>query len=138
MKRFKTVLQFLATGTLTMLLSACYGAVEMIMPMYGVPYSRRTILLRTVDSATKAPVQAISVSYRYLPAGTWQSFGSGATDRYGEASQALYLDSTDEIAIRVVDVDGPLNGGTYAEQSVVVDVDTATATEVLQLTRTGN
>lgn len=124
MKKVGLILKLLATGTLTMLLTACYGAIQV---MYGVPYSRRSGLIR-VQRADTTPIPGIKVMYTtdpdasyMLDSPSWQPMGVGQTDSEGALQYTEYLDDYELLWAKLEDIDGEEHGGQFATQVIAVD-----------------
>lgn len=118
-RRLSLLFKLLATGSLSMLLSACYGVV---VAMYGVPY-RLTGGVR-VQTADKLPLPEIKVSYRQWPVSSPEPTGWTAlqpTDQNGLSGYYLDPDLGENLRLRLEDADGPANGGNFLPQEVLVD-----------------
>jgi hypothetical protein len=113
------ILKLLATRSLSMLLSACYGSIQ---AMYGVFATlRRGIHVRKADST---PLPQIKVSYTATEAGLPESndwYDLGRTDARGTLAYRVVADPPDSLKVRLVDDDGPAKGGAFMEKTLVVD-----------------
>ena len=127
MKKIGLFLKLLATGTLTMLLAACYGTIQV---MYGVPYSQRSGIIKVQSSDTPpSPIPDIKVTFystvlaaNQLPdSSTWQFLREGYTADAGSLQYTEYLDDHEMLLAKLEDVDGDVNGGPYATQVITVD-----------------
>ncbi len=125
MKKIGLFLKLLATGTLTMLLAACYGTIQV---MYGVPYSQRSGVIK-VKRTDNTPIPGIKVMYTTDPDATYildspswrQPMGEIHTDAEGSLQYIEYLDDYELLWAKLEDVDGEDNGGHYATQVITVD-----------------
>jgi hypothetical protein len=112
-------LKVLATGTFSLFLAACYGVMT---AMYGVPARYGTI--RVKDSATKAPIPGIRVSFKSWASSQaetiaqWEPYpvlsdGGGEIDyEYGYVDATLYA--------KLEDIDEAANGS-YAPRIATID-----------------
>jgi len=128
MKRISWFFKFLATGTFTMLLAACYGTIQV---MYGVPYSMRG-LVKTRKIGTDIPVQGIKVSYQIRQgavsdSGDWSEID--VTDGEGALAYDIIAEPDDVLFIKLEDMDGELNEGNFEATTITVDE----AVEVVEL-----
>jgi putative lipoprotein (rSAM/lipoprotein system) len=124
MKKVGLILKLLATGTLTMMLAACYGTIQ---AMYGVPYSRRSGVIKVQRNDT-TPIPGIKVMYTTDPNASstsgnpgWQPLGHGYTTPDGILQYSEYLDYHEQMYAMLVDVDGVENGGPYTTLVITVD-----------------
>lgn len=104
MKRLSKILRILVTGSLTMLLQACYGVVASMEPIYF-------IRLKAVDTNGEA-IPELKISYQNNTyTNDWEVLGS--TDESGEIGidEQTYLDSNTNLKIE--DVDGVENLGDF-------------------------
>ena len=120
-KKLALVLKIFATGSLSLLLSACYGVVQV---MYGVPMGLRGIV--KVKSSENVALPGIKVSYKVLTTGqpdplNWNQLG--LTDSLGSLDYALYDFQGPEYSLKLLveDVDGVENLGEFSPTTLVVD-----------------
>ncbi|MBN2625359.1 MAG: hypothetical protein JXA95_01735 [Spirochaetales bacterium] len=101
MKRISLWLKFLATGSFTLLLSACYGV---IMTLEKVHRSGSFVI---TDSNTGNPIEGIKVTYD-------GSYSSDYSNNSGIVNYNIdiesYSSSLEPITIYLSDVDGIANG----------------------------
>ncbi len=111
MKRtIKNVLKLLATGTLSLLIAACYG-VRMMWQ------TKKVVAL----SPQETGIEGLSVTLRM----SGQPDSVELTDSQGSVdfiSQESFAGAT----VDIKDVDGPDNGGSFKETSVVLDASPET------------
>lgn len=106
MSAWTRALKFLATGTISLLLTSCYGTVQ---AMYGVPITFREAKVTTITASGK-PIQGLVVKY--------DSGGLSDTLATSEAGEAKFtIDSSATTTITVSDVDGPAHEGEFADNS---------------------
>jgi len=120
MKYLSRILKFVATGSLTILLSACYGVVQ---AMYGVPINDMRGVIRAKKSDA-TPIPGIKVSWRSgFPAQgdgvPWSDLG--LTDPQGAIGYDVIVPLNAAMVARMQDVDGAANGGDFLEAVVPVD-----------------
>jgi hypothetical protein len=113
-------LKFLATGTFTMMLAACYGTIQV---MYGVPYALRG-MVKARKAGTDIPVAGIKVSYLLFQgaapeSGDWSEID--LTDEEGTLAYVIQAEPDDGLLIKLEDLDGELNEGSFAETILTVD-----------------
>lgn len=123
-------LKLLATGSLTMLLSACYGTIAV---MYGVPVTDLRGSVKTVRRTDGLPLPGIEISYTHgdpadLSTENWMPLGK--TDVTGSLDYFLTNEIWGNFSVKAEDTDGEGNGGDFQLQvREVVDE----AVEVLEL-----
>jgi len=110
-------LKLLATGTFTLLVACCYGV------MYGIPGSLRS---GTVRARTQSgdPVPGLSVRFLTGYAGyadSWYESRTGTTDAAGACAYDVMVMDGESLKASLSDVDGPANGGTFADEELIVD-----------------
>lgn len=126
MKKAALFFRILATGTISVLFTACYGTIQ---AMYGVPSSIGGII-RTVKR-DNTPVPGIKVSYKITYSSgtvpdTWNNLGqTGAT---GQLEYEVACDPEDTLSLKVEDLDGQENGGDFVSQILIVDESSETVT----------
>jgi hypothetical protein len=127
MKKIGLFMKLLATGTLTMLLAACYGTIQV---MYGVPYSQRSGIIKVQNSDTPpSPIPDIKVTFystvldaNQLPdSSTWQFLREGPPAHAGSLLYTEYLDDHELLLAKLEDIDDELNGGPYATQVIILE-----------------
>lgn len=104
MSALTRVLKFIATGSVSLLLTACYGTIHV---MYGVPIRMRDVAVRTV-TASRQPIPELRVVL----------YGQGFHDEGTTNQQGEVLFSTDAqppLSVQVQDLDGDDNLGAFAE-----------------------
>lgn len=105
MSTLSRVLKLIATGTVSLLLTSCYGTVQ---AMYGVPFRLREVTIKTQTADTPArPIPGLRVSL----SGTG-SFMEAQTDLHGEA--VFSADPDLDLTISVEDTDGSANLGEFS------------------------
>lgn len=130
MRSFSLWLKVLATGSLTMLLSACYGTIAV---MYGVPLTDLRGSVKTVRKTDGLPLPGIEISYTKgdptdLSTENWKPLGK--TDPTGTLDYLLTTEYWGQFSVKAEDTDGADNGGDFQTQvREVVDE----AVEVLEL-----
>jgi hypothetical protein len=137
MKKVSLILKLLATGTLTTLLAACYGTIQV---MYGVPYGQRSGTIRVQregDGDEPIPIPGIKVTYTTYPdysqpEAYWSELGTGYTDGTGMLGYSVYLDDHETLTVRLEDVDEGENGGLFDTQEINVDESVETVTMTLK------
>ncbi len=108
MKRLSKILRILATGSLTMLLQACYGVV-MRMDDFD------TTFLKAIDTNGEE-IPELRISYQNKTyTSNWEVYGS--TDEFGEIGieNQIYLDSNTNLKIE--DIDGEKNHGDFVTKT---------------------
>lgn len=133
MRRLSLWLKVLATGSLTMLLSACYGTITTLAVMYGAPVTDVRGSVKTVRKGDKGPLPGIEISYTQgdptdFGAENWKPLGS--TDETGMLDYELTNEGWGNFSVKAEDTDGPANGGEF-ETLVVEAVDEAV--EILEM-----
>ncbi len=111
MVRWNRLLKFLATGTVSLLLTSCYGTVQ---PMYGVPLGVRETAVKVTNSAG-APISGLVVTA--LSPGGFTDAGVTGTD--GEA--IVLVEGPGPASIGIHDPDGGDNGGSFDPASFESD-----------------
>jgi hypothetical protein len=111
MKNLRKILKILATGTCSLVLAACYGMVYTMQELTGS--------IRTVRADDGAAVPGLEVE---LHNGA-EVLTVGTTDAQGRFSYSITAPDSAEVYATVTDVDGPANGGTFAEKTVPVSDD---------------
>jgi hypothetical protein len=116
MKILRYFLAFLAVGTTSLLLAACYG----------VPVNLKYIQARARDKAKDLPIEGLRLELIRSDGSVVQQTWTNA-----EGRSIVNLDTTllkdpesAPLAIRTVDEDGAQNGGPYAEKKVAIDAST--------------
>jgi hypothetical protein len=124
MKRVGLIFKLLATGTLTMMLAACYGT---IMTLHNGLYGRRSGVIKVLNPESM-PIPGIKISYTTSleannpPDSTsWQPLGDGYTDPDGALRYTKYLDAYEILLVMLEDVDAEQNGGPYATLIIPVE-----------------
>jgi hypothetical protein len=132
-RRISIALKLLATGTFSLLLTACYGTVAM---MYGVPAALRSGVIKVItkgSGANPVAVPGIKISlmgaYAELPSAddpNWLPIDA-ISDQTGSLAFSTYMDYHRYYA-KLEDANDPLldNGADYATTIVVVDEDPET------------
>ncbi len=109
-----TALKFLATGTVSLFMAACYG----------VMYSVRHLTVRDPDSN---PIPGLNVTE--LERGI-QHYDPVQTDAQGEVMLFVDWEGEDSVA-RIEDMDGAENGGDFQTMDVPLNGDVDVAVTVL-------
>ncbi len=109
MSAWTRTLKFIATGTISLLLTSCYGTIQ---AMYGVPFRLReaTIRARTGDNRPIPGLSVVIHGDHFLE--------SGKTDASGEA--VLTADPDVDLSLLIRDIDGAANLGEFADQEAPV------------------
>jgi len=102
--------------------------------MYGAPYTLRG-LVRARKINTDIPVQGIKVSYQLrqgvVPeSGEWSEID--VTDEEGKLAYDIFAAPEDELIIKLEDVDGDDNEGSFEPTTIIVD-DTEEIVELVPL-----
>lgn len=106
MRKLYAFIKFIAMGSLTLILTACYGAIEV---MYGVPYRLLNGKVRIKDSQnTPIPGLSVVLAVKY---DNYQVL-STVTDQDGVAD-LQFEDIYSDLDVKVIDTDGENNGGTF-------------------------
>ncbi len=110
MSTWTRALKFLATGTISLLLTSCYGTIQ---AMYGVPITFRDAKITTTTASGK-PIEGLVVKYD-----SGGLSGARATSETGEAEFTIDTSATTTIAVS--DVDGPAHEGDFADNSFTLN-----------------
>lgn len=105
MKRISKWLKFLATGSVSLFLSACYG----VQQEFQLEASRRVTVNTKSEEGTLIP--GLRVSFQYAGEETtnyWNPLGE--TNDSGSISFELQPSPTDNIYIKIEDIDKEVNG----------------------------
>lgn len=118
MKRISTLLKLIATGSFTLLLSACYGVYYFVDKKIKV----------TVTNTQGEPVQGIKVTYTEGFKGEvpleeeFYTEYPQTTDEYGETLITASVErDTKALFVKVEDIDGGENLGDFKTQIIEVD-----------------
>ena len=112
MKKIAKMLKFIATGSMALLLSACYGVAYQI--------EQRSIRVKVKARTTSdEPIPGLAVSWgvgskpsHWIPA--------GKTDTTGMALVACDTNIEDTVKIKIEDIDGDTNG-VYVAKTIIAD-----------------
>ena len=115
MKKTSALLKLIATGSLSIILTACYG---MVAPMYGIPYAIKNYgkgRIKTIDGNGKV-IPALKVTMLELN----KIVSDSVTDDEGEYAYELSSMTEYDNKLRIEDVDGENNGGKFKTRELYV------------------
>lgn len=120
MQRLKRLLKWVATGSFSLILAACYGV------MYSMQQTTGRVIAKS--SSSGAPIPGLSVTVRGTDERHYE------TDEAGEVAYRATGDYVGEVRVLVEDVDGTANGGEFAPEQVL----TTGGTETVELDPVGS
>ena len=127
MKKMSLFLKIIATGSVSLLLAACYGTYA---AMYGMPVTQRAGSFKIVDADTDEPIEGIRVSYLD------EESTINYSNKDGLVEYNISICDIDEITVFLEDVDENQNGKypEYTTESIDGDDDTL---DIIRLNKEG-
>jgi hypothetical protein len=115
-KILKYFVAFLAVGTTSLILAACYG----------VPVNLKYIQATARDKANDLPIEGLRLELIRSDGNVVQEIWTNSEGRAVVNLDTTLLKDPESapLAIRAIDEDGTDNGGPYAEKKVVIDAST--------------
>ena len=129
MKKFLYFLKFIAMGSFSLVLTACYGV------MYGVPYRVKDVVVK-INNSSGIPIPGLAVILRDQENQESQ-LDEEFSNYYGEAFFELDPVTLSEYRLDIVDIDGFDSLGLYRSKTILInpeslDDDLEIVTEIIE------